>query len=163
MKRKLCFGMAMISNPKIKFLDEPSTGLDPIARKKSKNKFIEKILRSILKAQQRANKGSTLFTTQTMTEAELLCDRIAIMVNGGFCCLTNTKELKELAGGYHLIVTKAKFRRGGKKKAKRRKNGTKNEFDSGSFSEEEKDAASKSKEDDNLPRGKHFFSIQFFP
>jgi len=33
MKRKLCFGMTMIMNPKVKLMDEPSTGLDPIARK----------------------------------------------------------------------------------------------------------------------------------
>lgn len=107
MKRKLCFIMSMIFNPKIKLMDEPSTGLDPIARKQStSNPTIEKTLKMLIKGQMRANGGSTIFTTQTMTEAEALCDRIAIMVNGGLCCITETEKLKKLVGGYHLIVNK---------------------------------------------------------
>lgn len=103
MKRKLCFIMAMIFNPLVKMLDEPSTGLDPIA---------QKTLKSLIKGQMRANGGSTMFTTQTMTEAESLCDRIAIMVNGGLCCITETEELKKVVGGYHLIVNKKKMLKG---------------------------------------------------
>lgn len=52
-----------------------------------------------------------MFTTQTMTEAEALCDRIAIMVNGGLCCITETEKLKELVGGYHLIINKKNFKK----------------------------------------------------
>lgn len=52
----------------------------------------------------RANNGSTMFITQTMSEAEHLCDRIAIMVNGGLCCITETEKLKKLVGGYNLKV-----------------------------------------------------------
>ena len=57
----------------------------------------------------RANQGSTMFITQTMSEAESLCDRIAIMVNGGLCCITETEKLKKLVGGYNLkIILKSK-------------------------------------------------------
>lgn len=52
----------------------------------------------------RANNGSTMFITQTMSEAEALCDRIAIMVNGGLCCITETEKLKKLIGGYNLKI-----------------------------------------------------------
>lgn len=52
----------------------------------------------------RANNGSTMFITQTMGEAEALCDRIAIMVNGGLCCITETEKLKKLVGGYNLKI-----------------------------------------------------------
>ena len=60
----------------------------------------------MIKCQQKSNKGSTIFITQTMSEAESLCDRIAIMVNGGLCCITETEKLKQLAGGYHLIISR---------------------------------------------------------
>lgn len=39
-----------------------------------------------------------------MSEAEALCDRIAIMVNGGLCCITETEKLKKLVGGYILKI-----------------------------------------------------------
>lgn len=60
----------------------------------------------MIKSQKRANGGSTIFTTQTMTEAELLCDRIAIMVNGGFCCISNPEKLKKSLGGFNVTVGK---------------------------------------------------------
>lgn len=63
-------------------------------------------MKSLIKAQMKANGGSTIFTTQTMTEAEALCDRIAIMVNGGVCCSTETEKLKELVGGYYLTINR---------------------------------------------------------
>lgn len=63
-------------------------------------------MRSMIKSQKRANGGSTIFTTQTMTEAELLCDRIAIMVNGGFCCISNPEKLKKSLGGYNVTIGK---------------------------------------------------------
>ena len=72
MKRRLVLARALLSQPKIIFLDEPSTGLDPQARE-----WIWEELRSLQK------KGTTLFlTTHYMEEAENLCSRIAIM-NGG--------------------------------------------------------------------------------
>lgn len=52
----------------------------------------------------RARKGSTVFITQTMNEAEALCDRIAIMVHGGLCCVIPTQKLKKLIGGYNLKI-----------------------------------------------------------
>jgi len=57
----------------------------------------------------RANQGSTMFITQTMSEAETLCDRIAIMVNGGLCCISETENLKDLVGGYNLKIVLKSF------------------------------------------------------
>lgn len=97
MKRKLCIIMCMFSNPKYKFLDEPSTGLDPVARNH---------LRYLIKEQRKYVKdGSTIFTTHTMNEAELLCDRIAILVNGGYSCISNVHDLQRKAAGYNLTIT----------------------------------------------------------
>ena len=94
MRRKLCLSMAMASNPRYKFLDEPSTGLDPIARSD---------LIKILKKQRDINQGSsTIFTTHIMSEAERLCDRIGILVNGGFSCIMDIQELKRKRAGYKL-------------------------------------------------------------
>lgn len=66
-KRKLCFAMSLIGGSDLLFFDEPSTGLDPIARK-----FLWDVLRNTLKSQ----KNSIVFTTHAMTEAETLCDII---------------------------------------------------------------------------------------
>jgi ATP-binding cassette subfamily A (ABC1) protein 3 len=76
-KRKLCFAIALISAPKILFLDEPSTGLDPVSRF-----HLWKMLKSIIELR----KTSTVLTTHTMSEAEQLCDKIGIMINGQFRC-----------------------------------------------------------------------------
>ena len=95
MKRKVCISLAMACNPKYKFFDEPSTGLDPIARND---------LRMYIKQQRDLNQGSTIFTTHTMSEAEQLCDRLAILVNGGYSCIMPVHEMKRKAAGYKLIL-----------------------------------------------------------
>lgn len=66
-KRKLCVAMSLIGGSDLLFFDEPSTGLDPIARK-----FLWDILRNSLKSR----KNSIVFTTHAMSEAETLCDII---------------------------------------------------------------------------------------
>lgn len=72
MKRRLVLARALLSTPKLLFLDEPTTGLDPQARL-----WLWEELRNLQK------KGSTLFlTTHYMEEAETLCDRILIMNKG---------------------------------------------------------------------------------
>jgi ABC-type multidrug transport system ATPase subunit len=95
MKRKLCIAICMFANPKYKFLDEPSTGLDPITRGQ---------LRELIKRQRNFNNGSTIFTTHTMNEAELLCDRIMILVNGGYSCINSAQELKRKSKGYNVKI-----------------------------------------------------------
>ncbi len=83
-KQKLAFSVALLHNPKIIFLDEPTGGVDPITRRQ----FWEMIYKT-------ANKGTTVFvTTHYMDEAEY-CDRVSIMVNGKIEALDTPKKLKE--------------------------------------------------------------------
>jgi len=83
-KQKVSFSVAMLHNPKIIFLDEPTGGVDPITRRQ----FWEMIYRE-------ANKGVTIFvTTHYMDEAEY-CDRVSIMVEGKIEALDTPKNLKE--------------------------------------------------------------------
>ena len=83
-KQKLAFSVAVFHNPKIVFLDEPTGGVDPEARRQ----FWEMIYNA-------ANDGITIFvTTHYMDEAEY-CDRISIMVHGKIAALASPKELKE--------------------------------------------------------------------
>ena len=83
-KQKLAFSVALIHNPKIIFLDEPTGGVDPITRRQ----FWEMIYKT-------ANNGTTVFvTTHYMDEAEY-CDRVSIMVNGKIEALDTPKKLKE--------------------------------------------------------------------
>lgn len=97
MKRKLCFLMACISNPQYKFLDECTTGLDPLARK---------IFKNIIDKQKEIYGASCIFTTHTMNEAEKTCDRVAILINGEVVALDDINELKKQMGGYSLTLVK---------------------------------------------------------
>jgi len=83
-KQKISFSVALLHNPKIIFLDEPTGGVDPITRRQ----FWEMIYKT-------ANQGTTVFvTTHYMDEAEY-CDRVSIMVNGKIEALDTPKKLKE--------------------------------------------------------------------
>jgi len=83
-KQKISFSVALLHNPKIVFLDEPTGGVDPITRRQ----FWEMIYET-------ADKGTTVFvTTHYMDEAEY-CDRVSIMVNGKIEALNSPKKLKE--------------------------------------------------------------------
>ncbi|MBQ4915017.1 ABC transporter ATP-binding protein [Maribacter sp. MMG018] len=83
-KQKLSFSVALIHDPKIVFLDEPTGGVDPITRRQ----FWEMIYKA-------AHQGTTVFvTTHYMDEAEY-CDRVSIMVNGKIEALDSPKLLKE--------------------------------------------------------------------
>ena len=83
-KQKLSFSVAMLHDPKIVFLDEPTGGVDPITRRQ----FWEMIYKQ-------AHKGTTIFvTTHYMDEAEY-CDRVSIMVEGKIEALDSPKNLKE--------------------------------------------------------------------
>jgi ATP-binding cassette subfamily A (ABC1) protein 3 len=78
-KRKLSVAIAMLGNPKVIFLDEPSTGMDPEARR-----FMWNVIDRV---STKTKKSSVVLTTHSMEEAEALCTRMAIMVNGEFRCL----------------------------------------------------------------------------
>jgi len=95
-KRKLCAGISMLSNPSIIFLDEPSTGLDPLAKR-----YLWASLRRI--ALER--KAAIILTTHSMEEAEELCTRVGIMINGKFVCLGPLNYLKNTYGsGYKITI-----------------------------------------------------------
>jgi len=95
-KRKLSTAMAMIGNPKTLFLDEPSTGMDPGARR-----FIWNTISSALREE---TDRSVVLTSHSMEECEALCTRIAIMVNGRFKCLGSLQHLKSRFGGYISLM-----------------------------------------------------------
>ena len=73
-KRKVSVAMAIVGNPPIVFLDEPSTGMDPKAKR-----FMWSIISKISTLRK---KSTVILTTHSMEEAEALCTRIGIMVNG---------------------------------------------------------------------------------
>uniref|UniRef100_A0A8C6VPK5 P-type phospholipid transporter n=1 Tax=Naja naja TaxID=35670 RepID=A0A8C6VPK5_NAJNA len=94
-KRKLSTAMALIGGPPVLFLDEPTTGMDPKARR-----FLWNCALSIIKEGR-----SVVLTSHSMEECEALCTRMAIMVNGRFRCLGSVQHLKNRFGdGYTIIV-----------------------------------------------------------
>lgn len=88
-KQRFSIATALVNNPKVLFLDEPTTGLDPQARRHLWD-LIQKI----------RDKGITvMLTTHYMEEAELLCDRVAVMDAGKIISLDTPKNLiKQLLG-----------------------------------------------------------------
>ena len=99
-RRKLSAACALIGNAPILLLDEPTTGMDPGARRS----FWE-VLLNLTKAGR-----CIVLSSHSMEECEALCTRLAIMVNGGFKCLGSTQHLKNKFGeGYALSL---RFRRG---------------------------------------------------
>ena len=96
-KRKLSVAISMLCSPPIILLDEPSTGMDPEARR-----FMWSIIH---KMSTMGRKSSIIMTTHSMDEAETLCKRMGIMVNGEFVCLGRANEIKNKYGyGYELNV-----------------------------------------------------------
>ena len=96
-KRKLSVAISMLGNPPIILLDEPSTGMDPEARR-----FMWSVIH---KMSTKGRKSSVIMTTHSMDEAETLCKRMGIMVNGEFVCLGTANQIKEKYGyGYEADV-----------------------------------------------------------
>ena len=96
-KRKLTVAISFLCNPPIVLLDEPSTGMDPEARR-----FMWSVIHKI---STKGKKASVIMTTHSMDEAETLCKRMAIMVNGEFVCLGKANQIKERYGyGYEVEV-----------------------------------------------------------
>jgi ABC-2 type transport system ATP-binding protein len=93
-RQRLAIGIALLNNPKILLLDEPTTGLDPSARRE-----IWKILERL-----RDESGTTMIlTTHYMEEAEVLCERILIMDKGRFIASGTLAELNAAHGEGDLI------------------------------------------------------------
>eukprot|EP01029_Cantina_marsupialis_P011327 TRINITY_DN2528_c0_g1_i11.p1 TRINITY_DN2528_c0_g1~~TRINITY_DN2528_c0_g1_i11.p1 ORF type:complete len:1136 (-),score=423.77 TRINITY_DN2528_c0_g1_i11:262-3474(-) len=94
MKRRLSLGIALTGNPKVIFLDEPTTGLDPQTRQ------------GVWRIINRARSGRCIIlTTHSMEEADTLSTRIAIMANGEVSCIGSQQHLKNRYGdGYQLKI-----------------------------------------------------------
>ncbi|XP_059725846.1 phospholipid-transporting ATPase ABCA7 isoform X1 [Haemorhous mexicanus] len=96
-KRKLSTAIALLGCPPVVFLDEPTTGMDPQARR-----FLwERILGVIRDGR------SVVLTSHSMEECEALCTRMAIMVNGRFRCLGSVQHLKNRFGDGYTVVVRA--------------------------------------------------------
>lgn len=85
--------MSLVGCPTVEFLDEPTTGVDPVSR------------RSLFKMLKGLPNSSLILTTHRMDEAESLCDNIAIMINGRFVCIGSPGHLKSNYGqGYSILI-----------------------------------------------------------
>ncbi|WVZ79607.1 hypothetical protein U9M48_027169 [Paspalum notatum var. saurae] len=93
MRRRLSVAISLIGDAKVVYMDEPSTGLDPASRK------------SLWSAVKQAKQDrAIILTTHSMEEAETLCDRLCIMVNGSLQCIGTPKELIARYGGYYVLT-----------------------------------------------------------
>jgi ABC-2 type transport system ATP-binding protein len=92
-KQRLAVATALVGDPELLFLDEPTTGLDPQSRRQ-----LWDILRDL-----RADGRTILITTHYMDEAERLCDRVAIVDLGKVIALGTPAELIAKIGGEHTI------------------------------------------------------------
>ena len=92
-RQRLAVATALVCNPKILFLDEPTTGLDPQSRRQ---------LWEIIRAFQRQG-GTVLLTTHYMDEAERLCDRLAIVDHGQIIAEGSPTDLINRLGGHHVV------------------------------------------------------------
>jgi len=97
MKRRLSIAMALVSDPQVLFLDEPTLGLDP----QSRRSIWEHI------AELKGNKTIVL-TTHYLEEADALADRIAIIDEGKIIALGTPRELKDSISDMQVMVVKAK-------------------------------------------------------
>ncbi|KAK4374555.1 hypothetical protein RND71_005232 [Anisodus tanguticus] len=87
MKRRLSLGIALIGDPKLLFLDEPTTGMDPVTRRH---------IWSVIEAAKQGR--SIVLTTHSMEEADILSDRIGIMARGRLRCVGTSTLLKSRFG-----------------------------------------------------------------
>ena len=92
-RQRLAVATALVCNPRILFLDEPTTGLDPQSRRQ---------LWDIIRAFQRDG-GTVLLTTHYMDEAERLCDRLAIVDHGQIIAEGSPSDLIARLGGHHVV------------------------------------------------------------
>jgi len=88
MRKRLNIGCSIMHEPKLLIMDEPTVGLDPESRR-----LVWKIIRDI------HNRGVTIIiTTHYMDEADMLCDRVAIITNGVVAAIGSPDELRDSAG-----------------------------------------------------------------
>jgi len=96
-KRKLSLAIALVGSPAVVFLDEPSSGMDPVSRRHMWDIITrERTVRSIV------------LTTHSMEECEALCTRIGIMTAGRLQCLGGQQHLKSKYGGGYTLEMRVK-------------------------------------------------------
>ncbi len=94
MRQRVSMARALMSRPRLLFLDEPTSGLDPSGAV---------LFRTII--EQERKKGTTVFvTTHNMTDADLLCDRVAFIVGGKIAALDTPKNLKEKNSSHRVVI-----------------------------------------------------------
>eukprot|EP00941_MAST-03F_sp_MAST-3F-sp1_P001419 g1419.t1 len=99
-KRKLCVAISLIGNPPVIFLDEPSAGMDPVAKR-----FMWDLISRMSTESKTTQRLTIILTTHSMEECSALCTRIGIMVDGRLRCLGSEQHLKNRFGeGYQLDV-----------------------------------------------------------
>jgi ABC-2 type transport system ATP-binding protein len=96
-RQRLAVATALVGNPRILFMDEPTTGLDPQSRRQ---------LWDIIRNFQRGG-GTVLLTTHYMDEAERLCDRLAIVDHGKIIAEGTPSDLIDRLGGHHVVEFEA--------------------------------------------------------
>jgi len=84
MKSKLNFARSLLNDPEVLFLDEPTTGLDPVSSRLIKDIILQK-----------KKEGTAIFlTTHNMNDADELCDRVGFIVDGKLMLIESPRELK---------------------------------------------------------------------
>ncbi|MGH0035511.1 MAG: ATP-binding cassette domain-containing protein [Myxococcota bacterium] len=101
MRVRLSFARALLCRPRLLFLDEPTTGLDPVSARRIKDLILE----------HRARGATVFLTTHDMATADELCDRVAFLVDGGIALVDTPRELKVRYGEQRVRV---EYRDGGK-------------------------------------------------
>merc|ERR1711871_607698 len=95
-KRKLSLAIALVGNPQLVFLDEPSTGMDPVSRR-----FMWNVIEAT------AKERSVVLTTHSLDECEALCNQVVVMVGGKLKCLGNIQHLKSRFGMGYTVELKS--------------------------------------------------------
>ena len=88
MQQKVAIARALLSKPKVLLLDEPTTGLDPVSKRE---------VQAVVRELKEVHNTTILLTTHDMKEAEILCDRIAIIHKGKLIALDTPEALRQLA------------------------------------------------------------------
>uniref|UniRef100_A0A0X3Q4R1 ABC transporter domain-containing protein n=1 Tax=Schistocephalus solidus TaxID=70667 RepID=A0A0X3Q4R1_SCHSO len=92
-RRKLSTAVAILGNPRVLLLDEPTSGMDPGAKR-----YLWDVLKSLLR-----DNCSIVLTSHSMEECEALCNRVGIMVAGQFHCFGTVPRLKERFGEGYIV------------------------------------------------------------
>jgi len=98
-KRKLCLLIAICGYPNQILLDEPTAGMDPSTRRYVWN---------IIKETKKKNNSAFIMTTHSMEEAEILCDRIGILINGRLHCIGSPEHIKMKYGNSYNLEVQSK-------------------------------------------------------